>query len=128
MSGRYPKKLNVMNLMQEFSANPDRKDKILTDAALKLAEETEQMTNDEKIKKAMELMRPVQSLGMFYMTLVQDRKEPAYYGELVGPDDADLVLLRWKISDGQYRVIYGDLTAENVSTERLAELEAALPE
>jgi outer membrane lipoprotein-sorting protein len=132
--GQYPKKLNLMNLMQEFSAIKNGEN--LTEAGLKLKEKMEQMQEKENIEKTMdkvanevmEIMRPVQSLGMFYMMLVQDRKEPAYYGEFVTPDDVDLVLLRWKISEDEYRVIYGDLTVENVSTERLAELETALPE
>ena len=75
----------------------------------------------------MEIMRPIQSLGMFYMTLVQEKKEPAYYGDVVGPDDADKVLLRWKVSDTEYRVIYGNLTAETVSAGKLAELESKIP-
>jgi outer membrane lipoprotein-sorting protein/predicted house-cleaning noncanonical NTP pyrophosphatase (MazG superfamily) len=126
--GQYPKKLNLMNLMQEFSALKDSEN--LTDAGLKLKEEMKQMTkdeDDEHLKKVMEMMRQVQSLGMFYMTLVQDKKEPAYYGESVGPDDADKVLMRWKISDNQYRVIFGDLTIKNVPAEELAELEELSP-
>ncbi len=123
--GKYPRKLNLMNLMQEFSGLEVSEN--LTEAGLKLKEEMKQMFKEENAEKAMEMMRPTQSLGMFYMMLVQDRKEPAYYGESVGPDDTDAVLMRWKISDDEYRVIYGDLTAENVSAERLAELEAVLP-
>ena len=123
MSGQYPKKLNLMNLMQEFSAiekNP-------TDAALKVKEEMNRITKDEQMKKTMEMMRPVQSLGMFYMMLVQDKKEPAYYGDTVTVQDVEKVLLRWKISDNQYRVIFGDLSALDVSTEELAELEELSP-
>ena len=37
------------------------------------------------------------------------------------------VLLRWKVSENEYRVIFGDLHAETVSPEKLAELEKALP-
>jgi hypothetical protein len=51
-------------------------------------------------------------------------KEPVYYGDTVTAADADKVLLRWKLSDTQYRVIFGDLRIEDVSPERLAELEA----
>jgi len=132
MSGQYPKKLNLMNLMQEFSAIMQgflsaKEDENLPEAVLKLREKMKQMKDEEDAGKAMELMRPVQSLGMFYMMLVQDRKDPAYYGESVGPNDTDLVLLRWKISDDEYRVIFGDLTAENVTAEELAELEEQLP-
>lgn len=127
--GQYPKRLNLMNLIQEFSALKDSEN--LTDAGLKLQEEMKQMTkdkDDEHIKnKAMEMMRQVQSLGMFYMTLAQDKKEPAYYGDTVTVQDVEKVLLRWKISDDQYRVIFGDLSALDVSTEELAELEKLLP-
>jgi len=130
--GQYPKKLNLMNLMQEFTAIRDSEN--LTEAGLKFREEVKQMRSEkseipeeEQTKKMMDMMRPIQSLGMFYMTLVQDKKDPVYYGESVGPEDGDLVLMRWKVSEDQYRVIYGDLTAENVSAERLAQMEAALP-
>ena len=37
--------------------------------------------------------------------------------------DGNSVLMRWKISDNQYRVIYGDLHTEDVTAEKLAELE-----
>jgi hypothetical protein len=57
------------------------------------------------------------------MTLIQDKKEPAYYGDTVTVQDVQKVLLRWKISDDQYRVIFGDLSTMDVSTEKLAELE-----
>ena len=55
-------------------------------------------------------------------------KDVAYYGDRVTAKDVDKVLMRWKISKDEYRIIYGDLTAENVSTEQLAELETKLPE
>ena len=71
----------------------------------------------------MEMIRPVQSLGMFYMMLEQGKKEPAYYGDTVTVQDAEKVLLRWKISDDQYRVIFGDLSTLDVSADELAELE-----
>ena len=121
MSGQYPKKLNLMNLMQEFSAI----EKKPTDAALKVKEEMNRITKDEQMKKTMEMMRPVQSLGMFYMMLVQDRKDPAYYGDKVTAEFPHAVLMRWKAEGGNYRVIFGDLTIEDVTADELAELEAA---
>jgi len=126
ITGQYPKNLNMMNLMQEFYAIRDSEN--LTDAGLRLDEEVDRMPKDEQIRKVMDLMRPVQSLGMFYTALVQDKKEPVYYGESVGPDNADAVLLRWKVSDDRYRVIFGDLSAEDVTAEELAELEKGLVE
>jgi hypothetical protein len=47
----------------------------------------EAQSEEEKATQIMDVMRPLQSLGMFYMTLVQDKKDPVYYGESVGPDD-----------------------------------------
>ena len=51
-------------------------------------------------------------------------KEPMYYGQTVTAADADKVLLRWKLDDTQYRVIFGDLHLDDVDAARLAELEA----
>jgi outer membrane lipoprotein-sorting protein len=125
ISGKYPKKVDLMSLMQEFEVLKDKKD--LTEVGKKLSEEMELLTNEEQTKKVMEIMQPVQSLGMFYMMLMQDKKEPAYYGQSVGPDDAEAVLMRWKVSEGQYRVIFGDLSARDVSSDELTQLEKLTP-
>jgi hypothetical protein len=119
--GQYPKNLNVMNLIEEFQVLKDSEN--LTDAGMKLQEEMGRMQKDERMKKAMEMIRPVQSLGMFYMMLEQGKKEPAYYGDTVTVQDVEKVLLRWKISHDQYRVIFGDLSTLDVNTEKLAKLE-----
>jgi hypothetical protein len=50
-------------------------------------------------------------------------KEAVYYGDSVTADNPEAVLLRWKVSDDQYRVIFGDLSTSDVTTEELAELE-----
>jgi len=49
--------------------------------------------------------------------------DAAYYGKTVGPKDKDKVLLRWKLDDGRYEVIFGNLRAETVTGERLRALE-----
>ncbi|MHC4370585.1 MAG: hypothetical protein ACYSW8_23475 [Planctomycetota bacterium] len=164
MSGRYPKKLDIMSLTQEFldlevevgptaeaseleqevarlrvQERPDDPEAAIAAAEerIKLAEEwmeeqeariakseerTELMKDQETmLSEHMERTSPVLSLGMFYMTLAG--KEPAYYGETVGPDDADAVLMRWKASHGKYRVVMGDLSTADVTPEELAELE-----
>ncbi|MBW7992503.1 MAG: hypothetical protein FVQ84_21150 [Planctomycetes bacterium] len=125
ITGQYPKKLNLVNLMQEFTAIKDSKNQ--TDSPVKLKEELKRMKTDEYMKELMEKMLKVQSIGMFYMTLIQDKKEPAYYGDIVTVQDVEKVLLRWKISEDRYRVIFGDLSALDVSTEELAELEKLTP-
>jgi outer membrane lipoprotein-sorting protein len=124
--GRYPKKIDMMNLMHEIVAIKDVNNP--TEAALKLKEAIkEDMNNlpdEEQAKKIMDVMRPVQSLGMFYMMLAQDKKEPVYYGESVKPGEGGAILLRWKVSDSQYRIIFGDLQTLDVTAEQLTELEA----
>ena len=131
MFGRYPKKITLVELGQEILAlSQDMENmKYLTDKLKKLKEELSQtrMTEEEVrnavMKKSFEIMQPIQSPGWFYMMLVTDKKEPAYHGQSVTPDDADAVLMRWKISDDEYRVIFGDLSVGNVTAEELAALE-----
>lgn len=57
------------------------------------------------------------------MMLVEDKKELVHYGGTIGPEDADAVLLRWKVSDNEYRIIFGDLSVGSASAEELANLE-----
>ena len=86
-------------------------------------DELDELDVDELTMKTMQITQPLQSPGFFYMMLVQDKKEPVYYGETVGPEDADAVLMRWKISDNEYRIIFGDLSVGNATAEELAALE-----
>jgi len=138
MAGKYPKKLNMLDLDQEIAAlNKDKDSQYMKNVTEKFKKEIEEMRRttemsedeirDTLMKKLMERIMTLQSIGFFYRTLVEDKKEPVYYGESVGPDDADKVLMRWKVSDNEYRVIYGDLHIETVTPAKLAELEAALP-
>ena len=114
LTGRYPKQLSIVDLMHEISPIMYRRVK---------KNHPEEMTGTELETKMIEALEPVYPIGLFYMTLVEDKKEPAYYGQTVGPDDVEAVLLRWKISDEKYRVIFGDLSAMDVGVEKLAELE-----
>jgi hypothetical protein len=52
------------------------------------------------------------------------RPECVYNGRTVTSRDANKVLLRWKVDDNQFRLIYGDLRAETVSKQRLQEIES----
>ena len=58
------------------------------------------------------------------ISILAHNTDPAYNGKTVGPNDKDKVLLRWKLDDGGYEVIFGDLHAETVTAERLRALEA----
>jgi outer membrane lipoprotein-sorting protein len=114
--GRYPKQVSIVDLMAEIS--PIMFERIKKD-------HPEEMTETELETKMMEAILPVYPIGLFYMALVEDKKEPIYYGQTVGPEDVEAVLMRWKITDDTYRVIFGDLTVEDVTPDELAELEAA---
>ena len=94
----------LLGPMRDLKPNEPPKEKYLTDVAL-----------------------PIVGLVKFYQTLVEGKKDAAYYGEFVTPTDADLVLMRWKVSDNEYRVIFGDLRAKTVTLDALLKLEKNLP-
>ena len=56
-------------------------------------------------------------------TILRENADAAYHGKTVGPDDKDKVLFRWKLDDGSYKVIFGDLKSETVAPGRLRVLE-----
>ena len=125
LTGKYPENLNMMTLMQTTTGG--FKDS-QTPEAQKLRQAMEEAkTDEERIKAIVEPLMPIQMLGGFYGTLVQEKKEPAYYGKVVKPGDAAQVLLRWKTADNEYRVIFADLHAATVNGDTLAKFEAALP-
>jgi hypothetical protein len=45
-------------------------------------------------------------------TILRNNAESSYDGLTVGPNDADQVLLQWKLPDGTTQRIYGDLRDE----------------
>jgi hypothetical protein len=94
-----------------------------TPAARRLQEEIKGLTEDEKANRLRDALQPLGGLHRFYRVLKVDGKRPAYYGMTVTPKDADKILMRWKVSDNEYRVIFGDLRAKTVTAEALAELE-----
>lgn len=114
--GKYPSSLNLVVVMQE--ACESIKD---TDIDSKMAEEEINKTICEIIK----VLRPS---CLFYAELLKQNKDVVYYGDTVTVEDTDAALMRWKISDDEYRVIFGDLTAENIPAEQLAELEGSSSE
>jgi hypothetical protein len=58
--------------------------------------------------------------ALWTLAYIQGRNpDAAYYGKTVGPKDKDKVLFRWKLGDGKYEVIFGDLRSETVTAERL---------
>jgi hypothetical protein len=52
----------------------------------------------------------------FYQKLAREGRSPEYHGDTVSPGQADAVLARWKLTDGTWRVVYGDLQVKNLSS------------
>jgi len=123
--GKYPEKITDLDVT--VGSGKPLAEKSETPAALRLKGELKGLTDEQINHKLVDFLIPIRGLGRFYDLLQYDKKDPAYYGKTVTPKDADKVLMRWKVSDNEYRVIFGDLHAETVSPEKLAELEKALP-
>jgi len=65
---------------------------------------------------SLDASRKAISVATFYQKLANEKREPEYFGATVKPGDSKAVLLKWKLDDGRYRVIYGDLQAETVDS------------
>jgi len=56
-------------------------------------------------------------------SILKNNADAIYSGKTVGPKDADKVLLRWQLEDGNYHVIFGDLKNKQLTPKELAEVE-----
>ncbi|UCG59987.1 MAG: hypothetical protein JSU70_10790 [Phycisphaerales bacterium] len=65
-------------------------------------------------------------LAGFYEEMVERGRDVTYYGNRVDPDDAYAVLMHWKLPNGKYGVILGDLSARTVSPAALIRLQARM--
>ncbi len=79
-----------------------------------------QRKGDEKGAKLAKVVAGMSQISKIHVY----QPEFAYYGKTVGPKDKNRVLLRWKLGDGRYQVVFGDLHAETVPADRLRTLEA----
>ena len=112
-NGRYPSNLALLTLMKEIT------EALVKKYGIEFAEKQDEYTN---------VLMDIFPAATFYAQLAGAEKDVVYYGDSVTAEDVESVLLRWKISDGYYRVIFGDLTTSDVTAEELAELEKFLPE
>jgi ElaB/YqjD/DUF883 family membrane-anchored ribosome-binding protein len=120
--GKYPENLHAApSMILQFEL-----EKSDSPAATQLKEELNGLAELERANRLADASMPLRRATRFYLFDLAG-KDPAYYGSTVTAEDADKVLLRWKLSDSEYRVLFGDLHAETVSRERLAELEKDLP-
>lgn len=108
VGGRYPSRLSLATVIAEATEVLDEKHD----------------GYDEAAGRDLKSLFTMRGACEFYESLESDYKDPAWYGDSVRATDFDRVLLRWRLEDGDYRVVYGDLRAETVDAARLVELES----
>jgi len=106
--GRYPSNLALLTLMKEITEELTKK------YGIKIIEKQDEYTS---------ALTDILQAGTFYAQLAGAEKEAVYYGDSVTSENPEAVLLRWKVSDDEYRVIFGDLSVKNATAEELANLE-----
>jgi len=106
--GRYPSNLALLTLMKEIS------EELMKKYGMKIIEKQDEYTST---------LTDILQAGTFYAQLTGMEKEAVYYGDTVTAKNPEAVLLRWKVSDNEYRVIFGDLSVGNATAEELANLE-----
>ena len=110
--GKYPTNLDLMTTGKEIS-----------EAFIALRQKQGKSPEEQPTQQEMENILTIQGACLFYGKLVKENKDVAYYGDKVTTQDIEKVLMRWKISDDQYRVIFGDLSTLDVSYDELVQLE-----
>ncbi len=108
--GKYPSSLAIVTAM--------------TEAGKALKESGRDPNDEEEVNRMMSNMISMPAASTFYAELVRTNKDVIYYGDKVTAEDIGMVLMRWRISENEYRIIFGDLRVENVTAEELAELES----
>ena len=110
--GRYPSSLSTMTVAREIVGHLRRK----------LASS---LSSGGLPREIMEKLTKLEMVGQAYAALENGGKDPAYYGDKVTAEFSHAVLVRWKITDDRYRVVFGDLSKRDVTSDELARLEAA---
>ena len=112
--GRYPSSLDLMTASAEIQV-----------AFIVQRRVSGVDMEQEPTRVELEKIFAIQGSCIFLDTLREDEKEPANYGKFVTTENPEAVLVRWKLEDDQYRVLFGDLQVGTVSGEQLKALEAA---
>jgi hypothetical protein len=118
VSGRYPRALTEPVLNVYATNLPELKGM----GEKQIATYLQDPNNRGRI---MQKRAPIMGLSLFHDTLVREQRDPAYYGDITSSQSPHTVLLRWRLDDGRYRVVFGDLSVRDASADELAKLEAA---
>ena len=70
----------------------------------------------------------IESLTEFYQDLTDQGRDVTFYGESADPKDNHAVLMHWKLANGDYRIIFNDLSARTVSPSALIRLQSRMIE
>ena len=68
----------------------------------------------------------IESLTEFCQDLTDQGRDVTFYGESADPKDKHAVLMHWKLANGDYRIIYNDLSARTVSPSALIRLQSRM--
>lgn len=101
LDGRYPSRLNFATAIAEAEAELDaRHDRY-----------------DEAAGRDLGALFAVRSACRFFNDLAAAGREATWHGDSVTARDFDRVLMRWRLDDGSWRVVYGDLRTATVAGE-----------
>ena len=103
--GRYPTRLDSKTTVKEADG---------------LGSSLPEMSESEKKQKIHDIF----FASAFYEKLGRENRDVAYHGDVVGADDTERILIRWKIAGESYRVVRADLRCETVTLVQLTKLEA----
>ena len=65
-------------------------------------------------------------MSSLYEDLVRQGKDVVYYGDSIDSKDSSAVLIQWKLDNGRYSIILGDLSVKTVNAEELIKLQAQM--
>jgi len=108
LDGRFPSRLSLATAIAEAEEELDARHD----------------SYDEGAGRDLTALFTIRSACRLYSDLLEADKDVAYHGATVNIRDFSRVLMRWRLEDGRYRVIYGDLRLDTVSKTRLVELES----
>jgi outer membrane lipoprotein-sorting protein len=102
LTGKYPTRMDMTGVVGELMSG------IASHTA-----DGEELDREALVQESLEI-----GAGCaFYQKLANDGRDPEYFGATVQPGDAGVVLLRWKLDEDQWRVVYGDLATETVPVD-----------
>lgn len=65
-------------------------------------------------------------LSGLYERMLGEGKQVTYYGKYVGSDDKNMILMHWRLDNGNYNVIFGDFRLKTVTAEELINLQTQM--